>query len=83
MEVSMNGLRKNLIADYNLLVKRLNNSIKIDKNGYINLPPDEIQKQMDGLRIAIVILAFMYNENDAEFISMDENTHFESFNEEL
>ena len=54
MEVSMNGLRKNLIADYNLLVKRLNNSIKYDKNGYINLPPNEIEKQMNGLMLLIL-----------------------------
>jgi hypothetical protein len=81
MEVSMNGLRKNLIADYNLLVKRLNASF--DEDDCIQIHPDSIKRQLSGIRNAIVILAFMYNENDAEFISMDENTHFETFNEEL
>lgn len=80
MEVSMDGLRKTLIADYNLLVKRLNNSINIDKNGFINIPPNEIQKQMDGMRYAIVVLACMYDKNNKDFNAMDENTHIAIFN---
>ncbi|MFY8160477.1 MAG: hypothetical protein ACOVNU_04045 [Candidatus Kapaibacteriota bacterium] len=82
MEVSMDGLRKTLISDYNLLVKRLNNSIDEDKNSFINIPPNQIQKQMDGIRSAIVLLACMYDKNDKDFNAMDENTHFETFNED-
>ena len=78
----MDGLRKRLIADYNLLVKRLNASIDEDKNGFINIPPDEIQKQMDGMRNAIVVLACMYDKNDKDFTAMDLNTHIATFNDE-
>ena len=82
MEVSMDGLRKRLIADYNLLVKRLNNSIDEDKNGFINIPPNQIQQQMDGMRNAIVVLACMYDKNDKDFNAMDVNIHIAIFNED-
>lgn len=80
MEISMDGLRKRLIEDYNLLVKRLNESIDDDE---IQIKAYSIQRQLDGIRNAIVVLAFSYDENDKEFNSMDENTHFETFNEAL
>ena len=80
MEVSMDGLRKRLIEDYNLLVKRLNESIDDDE---IQIKAYSIQRQLDGIRNAIVVLAFSYNKNDKEFNSMDENTHFETFNEQI
>ncbi|MFY8160491.1 MAG: hypothetical protein ACOVNU_04115 [Candidatus Kapaibacteriota bacterium] len=80
MEISMDGLRKRLIEDYNLLVKRLNESIDDDE---IQIKAYSIQRQLDGIRNAIVVLAFMYDKNDKEFNSMDENTHFETFNEQI
>lgn len=76
----MDGLRKRLIEDYNLLVKRLNESIDDDE---IQIKAYSIQRQLDGIRNAIVVLAFMYDKNDKEFNSMDENTHFETFNEQI
>ena len=76
----MDGLRKNLISDYNLLVKRLNGSI--DEDGFIQIRPDSIKRQLGGMRMALVVLAFSYDENNAEYNCMDENTHFETFNEE-
>ena len=81
MEVSMDGLRKSLISDYNLLVKRLNASI--DDDGDIQIHPDSIKRQLGGIRDALVILAFSHDPNDEEFNCMDANTHFESFNEQL
>jgi hypothetical protein len=81
MEVSMDGLRKRLIEDYNLLVKRLNEAI--DEDGNIQIHPDSIKRQLGGIKSAIIVLAFSYNPDDEDFNSMDANTHFESFNEQL
>jgi hypothetical protein len=80
MEVSMDGLRKRLIADYNLLVKRLNDSI--DGDGDIQIHPDSIKRQLGGMRDALVVLAFSHDPNNEEFNCMDANTHFETFNDE-
>jgi hypothetical protein len=37
---------------------------------------------MEGIRNAIVTLAFMYQEGEGGFKELDENTHFEEFNPE-
>ena len=80
MEVSMDGLRKRLIADYNSLTKKLNNSVK-DKSWdpEIIIDPDYISREMDGIRNAIVTLAFMYQEGEGGFKELPEDTHFENF----
>lgn len=79
MDVSMDGLRLQLIDDYNSLTKKLNNSIK-DKswNPEIIINPLDIEKEMDGIRDAIVTLAFCYIKG--EFECMAEDIHFEYFN---
>jgi hypothetical protein len=80
MEVSMDGLRKRLISDYNSLTKKLNNSIQ-DKSWdpEIIIDPNYISREMDGIRNAIVTLAFCYIEGSDGFKEMDEDTHFETF----
>ena len=83
MEVSMDGLRKRLIADYNSLTEKLNS--KIDTGSWdsdICIDPDYIQREMDGIRNAIVTLAFCYIDGEDGFQELDENTHFETFNPE-
>jgi hypothetical protein len=81
MEVSMDGLRKHLIANYNSLTRKLNESIK-DKSfdPEIVISPDYISKEMDALRIAIVTLAFTYQNGEDGFKELPEDTHFEIFN---
>ena len=83
MEVSMNGLRRQLLRNYNSLAEKLNNNIK-DKSfdPEIIISPDYIQREMDGLRSCIVTLAFTYMEGEGGWKEMDENTHFELFNPE-
>ena len=83
MEVSMDGLRKRLVADYNSLAEKLNSRIS-DKSWdpQIIIDPDYIQREMDGLRSCIVTLAFTYKEGEGGWKEMDENTHFELFNPE-
>ena len=80
MEVSMDGLRKRLIADYNSLTKKLNNSVK-DKSWdpEIIIDPDHISREMEGIRNAIVTLAFMYQEDEGGFKELPQETHFETF----
>lgn len=83
MEVSMDGLRKRMIINYNSLVKKLNNSIK-DKSWdpEVIIDVDSIQSELDSLRDCIVTLSFSYMEGEGGWKEMDENTHFEIFNEE-
>lgn len=83
MEVSMDGLRRRLVADYNSLAEKLNSRIS-DKSWdpQIIIDPDYIQREMDGLRSCIVTLAFTYKEGEGGWKEMDENTHFELFNPE-
>ena len=83
MEVSMDGLRKRMIMNYNSLVKKLNNSIK-DKSWdpEVIIDVDSIQSELDSLRDCIVTLSFSYMEGEGGWKEMDENTHFEICNEE-
>jgi len=79
MNVSMDGLRLRLISDYNSLTKKLNNSIKdASWDPEIIINPLDIEKEMDGIRDAIVTLAFCYIKG--EFDCLSEETEFENFN---
>ena len=80
MNVSMDGLRRRLIHDYNFLTRKLNASIK-DKSWDPELivDPNYIKKEMDGLRDAIVTLAFCYMEGQDGFQELPEDTQFEIF----
>ena len=80
MQVSMNGLRNQLLMNYNSLVYKLNK--RIDGDDIIDLEVDTIQRELDGMRSCIVTLAFTYMEGEDGWESMDENTHFEQFNPE-
>ena len=80
MQVSMNGLRNQLLRNYNSLVYKLNK--RIDGDDIIDLEVDTIQRELDGMRSCIVTLAFTYMEGEDGWESMDENTHFEQFNPE-
>jgi hypothetical protein len=81
MDVSMDGLRRQLLRNYNSLAKKLNNNIK-DKSWdpHVTIDVYSIQKEMDGLRNCIVTLAFTYQDGEGGWKEMDENTHFELFN---
>lgn len=83
MEVSMDGLRRRLIADYNWLTIKLNKSIK-DKSfdPEIIIDPNYIQREMDGIRSAIITLAFSYIDSEDGFKQLPEDLNFEVFNPE-
>lgn len=83
MEVSMDGLRRRLIADYNWLTIKLNKSIR-DKSfdPEIIIDPEYIQREMDGIRNAIITLAFSYIDSEDGFKQLPEDIDFEIFNPE-
>ena len=79
----MNGLRRQLLHNYNSLTEKLNKNIKDESwDPYITIDVDSIQKEMDGLRSCIVTLAFTYIDGESGWKEMDENTIFEEFNPE-
>ena len=83
MEVSMNGLRNQLLWNYNSLVEKLNSNIKdASWDPHVTIDVDTIQRELDGIRSCIVTLAFTYMEGEGGWKEMDENTHFEQFNPE-
>jgi hypothetical protein len=77
MGVSMDGLRWELLNNYNSLTRKLNKGIDDDE---ITLSPEDIQREMDNIRSCIVTLAYMYDKREDGFDILD-NPHFESFNE--
>jgi len=83
MEVSMNGLRNHLLANYNSLVRNLNSNIK-DKSWdpHVVVDVDAIQRQLESIRSCIVTLAFTYKEGEGGWEAMPDDTHFERFNPE-
>jgi hypothetical protein len=83
MEVSMDGLRRQLLRNYNSLAEKLNSRITdASWDPQIIIDPDYIQREMDGLRSCIVTLAFTSMDGEGGWNEMDENTHFEEFNPE-
>ena len=74
----MDGLRWQLLNNYNSLTRKLNRNIDGDK---VTLSPEDIQKEMDNIRSCIVTLAYMYDKREDGFDIL-EDPHFESFNYE-
>ena len=83
MKVSMDGVRNQLLANYNSLTRKLNSSIKDQSwDPHITIDVERIQREMDSIRSCIVTLAFSYIEGEDGFQSMDDDTYFERFNPE-
>jgi hypothetical protein len=84
MNVSMDGLRKRLVSDYNSLTRKLNRGVNDDSwNPEIVVNPESIEREMESLRNAIITLAFCSMDGVGGFQELDENTHFESFMPEV
>ncbi len=83
MKVSMDGLRWQLLNNYNSLTRKLNKSKKTYSSfeDEISISPEDIQKEMDNIRSCIVTLAYMYDDSEDGFKIL-EDPHFESFNEQ-
>jgi len=82
MTVSMDGLRNQLLSNYNSLVRKLNSNIK-DKSWdpHVTIDVSDIQNNLDNIRSCIVTLAYMYDEREGGFEIL-KDPHFEEFNSE-
>lgn len=78
----MNGLRRQLIANYNSLTKKLNKNIKKWESfeDEITISTDEIENEMQSLRDCIVILSCIYDEEKEDFDVIDD-MDIETFND--
>jgi len=81
MQVSMNGVRRQLLNNYNSLVTKLESNIK-DKtwDPTIVIDPQDIKRELDSIRMCIVTLCFTYNEDDKDFTAFPDDTEFAVFN---
>jgi hypothetical protein len=79
MTVSMDGLRWQLLDNYNSLTRKLNKNIDDDR---VRIDVDEIQNQMDNIRSCIVTLAYMFDKREDGFDIL-QDPHFEEFNPEV
>jgi hypothetical protein len=83
MKVDFNNLRKQALYSYNKLCVLLNNSIQ-DKSHdpVITIDPDEIQEEMDELRLLLFSIAYSYCEGDEDFKNLGDSVGvIASFNE--
>lgn len=81
MEVSMDGLRWQLLGSYNSLVRKLNQSI-INHDSFeseIEMNPSDIQQELDVMRDCLVTLSYMFSEGHFEILK---DPKFETFNEQ-
>lgn len=102
MKVNFNNLRKQAVYRYNILCQKLNAATrKSNENDYLDgygwvskgcivIEADDIQKEMDDLRMMIGSIAMVYEEGSEEFANVYEEIYpegaekkMESFNEEV
>jgi hypothetical protein len=78
MEVSMDGLRLQLLSNYNALTRKLNKGLSEDKTTS-TVETYDIECNMEVMRQCIVTLAYMYDNREEGFKEL-ENPFFEEFN---
>lgn len=81
MEVNMDGLRWELLDNYNSLVEKLNKRINSDDNT-INIEVCDIESEMKQLLMCVVTLSYMYEDKENGFKQL-ENPTFLKFNEKI
>lgn len=68
MKVDFNNLRRCAVAEYNELVRRLNDHIV---NGrYVNVLIEDIEELLDDLRMSIATIALTHDEGNDEFMDV-------------
>ena len=98
MEVNFNNLRKQAVFGYDNLCQKLNNARCkeggdwVENYGTLNvgdivIDPDDLQKEMDNLRMLIGSIAMVYEPGDEKFANVydeifpeNEKTRMHSFN---
>lgn len=80
MNVNMDGLRWQLLDNYNSLTRKLNGKIEKDwGEKEISIDPEYIQKEMDIIRNCIITLSCMYDKGDNGFECL-KDPKFEDYN---
>ena len=64
MTVNFNNLRKQAVFSYDRLVKKLNQKIE---DGNITIPVEDIQEELDDLRMQLMSIAMVYEEGNEDF----------------
>jgi len=68
MNINFNQIRKNLMLEYNLLTRRLNNSICKDTDmARVIVPVRELEKHMNNLQSIIGLIACTFDKGNPEF----------------
>ena len=78
MKVSMDGLRLQLLSNYNALTRKLNKGMSPNKTE-TTVNVDDIEGNVEVIRQCIVTLAYMYDNREDGFKEL-ENPLFEQFN---
>ena len=69
MKVDFNNMRRQGLKGYIRLTEKLNANIKGDK---LVIDVDEIEKEMDAVRMSLVCIAFTFDEGNADFKDLSE-----------
>ena len=77
MNVSMDGLRLQLLSNYNALTRKLNKGLSEDKTT-TTVESYDIEGNIEVIRQCIVTLAYMYDNREDGFKEL-ENPYFETF----
>lgn len=80
MKVDFNNLRRCAVAEYNELVRRLNNHIV--NGNYVNVPIEDIEEILDDLRMSIATIALTHDDGNDEFVDVLGNGVLILFNKE-
>ena len=73
----MDGLRLQLLSNYNALTRKLNKGLSEDKTT-TTVETYDIEGNMEVIRQCIVTLAYMYDNSEGGFKEL-ENPYFETF----
>lgn len=74
----MDGLRLQLLSNYNALTRKLNKGLSEDKST-TQVETEDIEGNLEVIRTCIVTLAYMYDNSEGGFKEL-ENPFFEEFN---
>lgn len=68
MNINFNNLRKQALYSYDKLVNKLNDSISYEWNSKkIEINPDDIQEDLDDLKMLLGSIAMVYEPDDENF----------------
>jgi len=81
MTVNFNNLRKQAVFSYDRLVKKLNWKIE---DGNITIPVEDIQEELDDLRMQLMSIAIVYEDGNDDFKDLSDELpdDISFFNEE-